>query len=329
MNPVPLTLPVRAADAAALADLVLQVTGRGPLSDAARHQLAARLGAISLTSFTARPWSLAADPAAPQTFYVAVDAKEPWLLHIAPESSPASGLFPKPTLIGRMRTPFGVEVVVNAVPFGPANVDAIATYAERLDRAIQPRPQGNQALLLAAVREPDAAFAQFRAVLRKYGRNVAAFEMEITPELTWAAARNGWREGYSALGVTRVEAADLPTAITARKDSRLMDINLNLPGDGATTAEEIRVALRRLRDDEVAVQAVTVRLGDAAPGSEVREMQETARQFGALLRVEGSPEHTDAWLAGLGAASAGRLYYRLHPEQPVERIAEIAGFLRG
>jgi len=328
MNPVPLTLPVRAADAAALADLVLQVTGRGPMSDASRHQLAARLGSLSLASFTALPWSLAADPSAPQTFYIAVDAKEPWLLHIAPEASPASALFPKPTLIGRMRTPFGVEVVVNAVPFGPGNVEAIAAYAERLDRAIQPRPQGNQALLVAAVREPDMAFRQFRAVLRKCGLNVAAFETEVTPELTWAAARHGWREGFSALGVTRMEAVDEAAAVSARRESRLIDINLNLAGEGVSTAEEVRVVLRRLRDEDVAVQAVTVTLA-SSPGPEVREMQEMARQFGALIRVAGSPEHSDAWLAALGAAAAGRLYYRMHPEQPVDRIAEIAGLLRG
>ena len=328
MNPVPLSLPVRAADAAALADLVLQITGRGPLTDAARHQLAARLGSLSLTSFTTLPWSLAADPSAPQTFYVAVDAKEPWLLHIAPEASPASAPFPKPTLIGRMRTPFGAEVVVNAVPFGPADLEAIATYADRLDRAIHPRPQGNQALLIAAVREPDVAFLQFRAVQRKYGLNVAAFEAEVTPELTWAAARHGWRDGFSALGVSRTEALDLDSAVSIRKGSRLMDINLNLPGAGVSTAEEVRVALRRLRDEDVAVQAITVRLA-ATLGPEVREMQEMARQFSALIRVEGSPEHSDAWLAALGAGAAGRLYYRMHPEQPVERIAEIAGYLRG
>lgn len=328
MNPVPLSLPVRAADAAALADLVLQVTGSGPLTDAARHQLAARLSSLSLTSCKALPWSLAADPSAPRTFYLAVDAQEPWLLHIAPDASPASAHFPKATLIGRMRTPFGVEVVVNAVPFGPGSIEAIQTYAERLDRAIQPRPQGSQALVIAAVQQPDAAFVQFRSVLRKYGLNVAAFETEVSPELTWAAARHGWREGYSALGVTRREAADLAAAITARQESRLMDINLVLPGEGPTTAEEIRVALRRLRDDDVAVQAVTVRLAGAT-GAEVREMQEMARQFGALLRVEGSPDDTDASLAALGAATAGRLYYRMHPGQPVGRIAEIAGFLRG
>lgn len=107
-----------------------------------------------------------------------------------------------------------------------------------------------------------------------------------------------------------------------------MDINLNLPGEGRSTAEEVRVVLRRLRDEDVAVQAVTVRLGSSL-GPEVREMQEMARQFGALIRVAGSPEHSDAWLAALGAAAAGRLYYRMHPEQPVDRIAEIAGLLRG
>jgi hypothetical protein len=328
MNPVPLTLPVRAADAAALADLVLQVTGRGPLSDAARHQLAARLGSLNLTSFTVLPWSLAADPSVPQTFYVAVDANEPWLLHIAPAASPASALFPNPTLIGRMRTPLGGEVVVNAIPFGPANEAAVTAYAERLDRAIQPRPQGSQALLVAAVRAPDAAFAQCRLVARKYGLHVAAFETAVTPELSWAAARNGWREGYSALGVTRLEAPDEAAAIRIRWESRLMDINLNLSGDAPANAEEVRVVLRRLRDEDVAVQAITVRVAEE-PGAEVRAMQETGRQFGALLRVEGSPDHSEGWLAALGAAAAGRLYYRMHPEQPVERIAEIAGLLRG
>lgn len=328
MNPVPLTLPVRAAEAAALADLVLQVTGRAPLSDAARHQLAARLGSLNLTSFTVLPWSLTADPSLPQTFYVAVDAKEHWLLHIAPAASPASALFPNPTLIGRMRTPSGAEVVVNAIPFGPGDVAAITAYAERLDRGIQPRPQGSQTLLLAAAGEPDAAFAQFRIVSRKYGLHVAAFETAVTPELTWAAARNGWREGYSALGVTRREAFDLASAIQLRRESRLLDINLSLPSDTPATAEEVRVILRRLRDDDVAVQAITVRI-PAEPGAEVRVMQETARQFGALLRVEGAPDHSEAWLAALGAAAGGRLYYRMHPEQPVSRIAEIAAFLRG
>ena len=328
MNAVPLTLPVRAADAAALADLVLQVAGRGPVTDAARHQLAARLHSLSLASFTVLPWSLAADPSAPRTVYVAVDAKEPWLLHIASEASPASALFPKPTLIGRMRTPGGVEVVVNAIPFGPSHIEAIKTYAERLDRTIQPRPQGSESLLVAAVGAPDAAFAQFRAVIRKYGVNVAAFETEAGVELTWAAARHGWRDGYSALGVTRREATDLAGAVALRRESRLLDINLNLQEGTPGTAEEVRVILRRVRDEDVAVQAITVRV-PAELGAEVRQMQEMARQFGALLRVEGSPEHTEGWLTALGAATTGRLYYRMHPEQPVERLAEIAGCLRG
>jgi hypothetical protein len=116
--------------------------------------------------------------------------------------------------------------------------------------------------------------------------------------------------------------------VALRRESRLLDINLNLPEGAPGTAEEVRVILRRLRDDEVAVQAITVRV-PAELGAEVRQMQETARQFGALLRVEGSPEHTEEWLAALGAATAGRLYYRMHPEQAVERLAEIAGCLRG
>lgn len=371
MIQVPLTLPIRAAEGAALADLVFQVTGRSPMSEAARHQLSARLTSVNFESFAVKPWSLVADPGAPQTFYVAIDAKDPWLLHIASASSPASALFPKPVLVGRMRTPSGMEVVVNAIPFGPGDETAITTYLESLDRSVKPRPQGTQSLFLAAVRNSDVAFGQYRAVLRKYGLNVAALEIDNTREVAWGAVRNGWREGYSAMGVTRLAAADLDAVRTARNASSLMDINWDLAGPGLTskltTAEEIRVGLRALRDEDIAVQAVTVNLGtkpgeaypetmealgaylESTPWGElagrvewqakgkpltelrerVKEMQETARQFGALLRVMGDPAHSEGFLEALGAGCAGRLYYRLHPEHPVERIAEMAGLLRG
>lgn len=367
MIEVPLTLPVRAAEAAALADLVFQVTGRAPMSDAARHQLAARLHSVHFESFSVKPWSLVADPGAPQTFYVAIEAKAPWLLHIAAASSPASGLFPKPVLIGRMRTPHGMEVVVNAIPFGPGDAKAIGTYVETLDRAVQPRAQGTQSLFLAAKRNPDIAFGQYRAVLRKYGLNVAAFEIDNVQEVAWAAARNGWREGYSALGLTRIETDSAQAVQTGRAEWALLDVNWKLAGEAVTTAEEVRVALRRLRDEEIGVQAVTVGLGPgpgeaypetmealAAKGGEgpwasilarvewqagrkpllelrdrVKEMQEMARQFGAVIRVMGDPSHSEAFLEALGAGAAGRLYYCLHPEQPVDRIAEMAALLRG
>ncbi len=367
MIQVPLTLPIRAAEGAALADLVFQVTGRLPMSEAARHQLAARLTSVNFESFVVKPWALVADPGAPQTFYVAIDAKDPWLLHIASASSPASALFPKPILIGRMRTPSGMEVVVNAIPFGPGDGTAITTYLESLDRGVKPRPQGTQSLFVAAVRNPDEAFGQYRAVLRKFGLNVAALEVDNRQEVSWGAVRNGWREGFSAMGVTRVAAADLAAVRAARNASSLMDINWDLAGPGLTTAEEIRVGLRALRDEDIQVQAVTVNLGtkpgEAYPETmealgpylagtswtelagrvewqakgkplvelreRVREMQETARQFGALLRVTGDPAHGEGFLEALGAGCAGRLYYRLHREQSVDRIAEMAGLLRG
>jgi len=367
MIQVPLTLPIRASEGAVLADLVFQVTGRSPMSEAARHQLSARLTSVNFESFVVKPWSLVADPGTPQTFYVAIDAKDPWLLHIASANSPASALFPKPILIGRMRTPSGIEVVVNAIPFGPGDGTAITPYLESLDRGVKARPQGTQSLFVAAVRNPDEAFGQYRAVLRKYGLNVAALEVDNPREVAWGAVRNGWREGYSAMGVSRVAASDLAAVRAARNASSLMDINWDLAGPGLTTAEEIRVGLRALRDEDIQVQAVTVNLGTkpgeaypetmealgpylaGTPWTElagrvewqakgkplaelrgrVREMQETARQFGALLRVTGDPAHGEGFLEALGAGCAGRLYYRLHPEQPVDRIAEMAGLLRG
>ena len=85
----------------------------------------------------------------------------------------------------------------------------------------------------------------------------------------------------------------------------MVESDLRLGGGRPGQAEGGLGFLRRLGDEEVAVQAITVRV-PAQLGTAVRPMQETARQFGALLRVVGSPEPTGGWRAAWGAAHAGR-----------------------
>src|SRR4051794_33359149 len=109
MSAIPLVLPLKANEAAALADLVYQQFEGKPLTDDARNRFAARVPSLALETFRAFPGSLQQDPIHPSTYYIAADAHtgnkaQPLLLRIALSSSPASGLFPSAMLIGRMRS---------------------------------------------------------------------------------------------------------------------------------------------------------------------------------------------------------------------------------
>lgn len=137
MTPVPFELPVKASEAASIAELIYQTAG-----DARRF--AARLASIPTPTIRAYPGSLQPDPIHPSSYFLAVDGLAhdrvtPLLLRIAPASSPASGLFPKSLLIGRMRPADMREVIVNAVPFGPHDEPALRTFAEQVDRSFLPR----------------------------------------------------------------------------------------------------------------------------------------------------------------------------------------------
>src|SRR5713226_4991660 len=152
MSSIPLVLPLRANEAAALADVVYQqMEGRQvdarPLTDDLRHRFAARIANLGIETFTPFPGSLQQDPIHPSTYYIAVDAigegkTRPLLLRIALSSSPASGLFPGAMLIGRMRPGGEREIVINAIPFDSTDHANIRTFAEQVDRAFLPRPQG-------------------------------------------------------------------------------------------------------------------------------------------------------------------------------------------
>src|SRR5947209_1352572 len=96
---IPLVLPLRAGEAAALADILYQQVDGKPLTVDVRNRFAGRLKHLNLESITPYPGSLQNDPIHPSAYYMAVDAlgggsPQPMLLRIALASAPASGLFP-------------------------------------------------------------------------------------------------------------------------------------------------------------------------------------------------------------------------------------------
>ncbi len=220
MSSIPLVLPLKANEAAALADLVYQQVEGKPLTDDLRNRFAARIQALGIETFTLFPGSLQQDPIHPSTYYIAVDATgeetaRPLLLRIALASSPASGLFPAAMLIGRMRPGGGREIVINAIPFDSTDHVNIRTFAEQVDRGFLPRPQGAQPAIAAGNRHPEislpAVFEGFRSVLKSTGVNLAStVQLSATREMTLAsviAQRDG--ENPTAAGHTRVSIEHL------------------------------------------------------------------------------------------------------------------------
>jgi hypothetical protein len=206
LTPVPVELPLRPNEAAALSDLVFQHMEGRPPGDDARARLAARIAALELESIRPCTAALVRDPVHRNVYYMPVDglsgpAPVPLLLHMTLASAPSSALFPRSLLVGRMRPAGGREVVVNAVPFGPSDAANIRTFAEQLDRAFLPRPQGAQPSIVVRERQPASALAVafdgFRQVLKATGVNWACLAAPYEICL-WAAIRAGWREGYSA-----------------------------------------------------------------------------------------------------------------------------------
>jgi len=211
---IPLELPVRAGEAAALADMILQLTEKKALNEELRQRIATRGAALKLQALTPHYGSLQKDPSHQSAYFFAVDGirGEPLLLRFAPASSPASALFPQSILIGRMR-PGTREIVVNCVPFGPDN-DTIRKYVEQVDPMLLPRPQGPQSAISLSTAQPEIevplAFTAFRTINKKSGMNVASVTLtnptaansgRFYDTVLWAAMRAGWREGYN-LGVS-------------------------------------------------------------------------------------------------------------------------------
>jgi hypothetical protein len=249
-------LPVKASETAALAELIFTHAEGKSLNDELRNRLAGRAGLLQLSSFKPYFGSLARDPAHPSTYYLAVDGRnsQPLLLHIALATAPTSGIFPNPLLIGRMRAA-GREIVVNSIPFASKDWENVSRYAEQVDSAFLPRPQGARPAIAVGNRHPEislpAAFEAFRTILKITGVNMAStVQLSATREMTtddaiaardgenptaaghtrvsirhlyhaglWAAIRSGWREGYNAEADHFIVSGNSPDEIARSVES--------------------------------------------------------------------------------------------------------------
>ncbi len=224
MNTVPIELPVKPSEAAALADLIFQYVEKHPLNDEARNRLNGRLPSLELSSIVPYIGSLQKDPIHASSYYIAVDASslegsKPLLLHMTLASSPASSHFSEPLLIGRMRPGGGREIVVNAIPFSSTDSNNLHTFSEHIDRAFLPRPQGSQPAITVEGGRPEvtlpAAFDAFRTIWKRFGVNLASIAPDDLGAGLWAAIRAGWRDGYSAGTSPIIAGETLDAARTA------------------------------------------------------------------------------------------------------------------
>ncbi|HUQ95414.1 MAG TPA: tagaturonate epimerase family protein [Bryobacteraceae bacterium] len=212
---IPFELPVKASEAAALADLIFQMAEGRTLTDELRQRIGHRAAGLELQTLEAYPGSLQRDPTHQSVYYMAVDGKadgttHSLLLRLALASSPATALFSDAFLIGRMRPGGGREIVVNGIPFSSWDSAAIGTYARQVDTSFLPRPQGSRSAIAVGNRHPEislpAAFEAFRAIYKKTGINLAStVQLSATREMATddvIAARDG--ENPTAIGHTRV-----------------------------------------------------------------------------------------------------------------------------
>lgn len=316
MSMIPLVLPLKANEAAALADLVYQQLEGNALTPDLRNRFAARLPQLALETFTPYPGSLARDPIHPSTYYIAIDALTPMLLRIALASSPASGLFPGAMLIGRMRPGGGREIVINAVPFNHTDRETVRTFAREVDPLFLPRSQGPQSAIVVEGTDFASAFRAFRAILKSTGLNLAATSENYEVAL-WSAIRAGWREGWnaqtsdpSAVDYTKYsvdgsldQLEQIYDRIYAAKAGHVFDFEISTAGDIAT-------ALDWMRSRGKPVQFI-----QANPKADLREQAAVARQHNAILSfTSGEPEQ-------IGIATAGRFHYRMTGDEEAIRLA--------
>src|SRR5580692_3127521 len=149
-------LPVKASEAAALAELIFLHAEGKSLTDDLRNRLAGRANQLQISTFKPYFGSLARDPTHPSTYYVAADGRnsQSLLLHIALASAPTSGIFPNALLIGRMRAS-GKEIVVNSIPFASKDWENVSRYVAQVDTAFLPRPQGARPAIAVGNRHPE------------------------------------------------------------------------------------------------------------------------------------------------------------------------------
>ncbi len=237
MTPSLFDLPIRPPEAAKLAVLVLEQAAEKPLTDEIRNRIAGRAALLKLENL--KPWfgSMERDPFHPSAIYCMVEGVEsqPFLLRLAPNATPSSGLFPKSILIGRMPGPGGAELVVNAVPFAFSSGATIAAFTAKVNRAFQPRPRGMRSAIIVESLRPEtvlpAAFDVFRGILKQRGLNFAG--AANTQVGSWSAIRSGWREGF----VSDTKDA-LPAAQLKERQRAVCVVQINEPSEAAMEIEK-------------------------------------------------------------------------------------------
>jgi len=227
-----------ADEVAAIAERILRHVDGKPLDGHTRGQIARDLSALQLSSLQPCVGSLEEDPACPSNYYLAADgrakdSRTPVLLHLAPGSERINRLFPKRIAAERVQAG-GQEIVTEVVPFASSDHENIRVFAERINPAFLPRPQGALPAIAAGNRHPEislpAVFEAYRVILERMHVNMAStVQLSATREMTtdealaardgenptaaghtrvsirhlyhaglWAAIRAGWREGYNA-----------------------------------------------------------------------------------------------------------------------------------
>jgi len=335
VTPSPFDLPLRPSEAAELAALIFQFAEGKPLTDDIRNRIASRAAVLKLESLTPYFGSLARDPVHHGTYYFAagVTGGLSVLLHVAAASAPTC-IFPKATLIGRMRPASGRELVVNAIPFGagePANLD---TFVSRIDTAFQPQPQRPG----IAIESPDlaGAFEAFRGVRKHTGRNMASLAGPYH-DIVWAAIQAGWREAcvatvhvdrietvrqfprYSRFRVagTPDEVARMAVQIRQSRSAAKVAGAFEL-GISAASPDSLIAALEHLRTAGSTAQLAEVRV---APG-EAPAYAAVARPFNCILSVSAA-EHSPDDLHSLARETGGRLTCTVDANGHIEELAEL------
>ena len=361
MTPVPLELPLKAGEAAALAGVIFEYAESRPLTADVRSRLAGRFTQLRLPGL--RPYfpSLQRDPVHPSTYYIAADAGAPGetsrylLLHMALASAPSSALFPHAVLIGRIRPDGGSETVVNAIPFGPGDGPAIRTFAEKVDRDFLPRPRGAQSSLTIRTRTPEtvlpAAFQACRTIQKSREIGFPAVEGAYEAAL-WAAIRAGWRQGFAAASETialssgfaglesaraAVDAAPGATRYSVQADAGQLDeveriysyiLKLKSAADSWRNFD-FELVLGRVTPDALHTalahlksRGCPAQLAEVDAGVDaIEDLASAAREANAILSLRWNRGVTDADLGRIGKATHGRLNYKITEE--IDRHEEI------
>jgi hypothetical protein len=352
VTPVPLELPLRPRDAAELANLIFDHAEGKPLTEETRTRLAGRASVLKLDTIKPYFGSLERDPVHPSAYYLAVDGTATdgtvagQLLYLALANAPTSSIYYKPLLIGRMRRLNGPECVINTTPFGAADRDNVEMFAARINTAFYPQPQGARTTITV---EEDyaAAFALFRGIQRRTGKNFAAFTGDCHAAM-WSAIRAGWRQGYTV--ATDVEPGRTAEGMRSAAGFSRYSCTIGAGETGRKAAEEIHEQIRQARaavkkgsgfDFEVCSQdglspdalrglveglkegAHTPQLVDAGAVNEARlaELAQVARQLQVTLSFRYGGE-SGAEVEAIGRATAGRVNYRVQSVGQAEMVTE-------